>query len=203
MDDLYATLGVSRTATSDEIKKAYRNLALKYHPDRNEGNKAAEEKFKEVSAAYSVLGDEVKRRQYDLYGSSDASSSSSYSYGGHNSTQSERPSGRAYGYARDPFDDFFSNYSFGRDFEREESSQDAWRRSYSWTVHKSHGTPLSKSEGVQKLFRGALKALISFGALSVFPLFFPVNILCLVYGIQGASDAISSFKYIFAGKESS
>lgn len=65
MEDLYATLGISKNASADEIKKAYRTLAFKYHPDRNSGNKVAEEKFKAISAAYDVLGDETKRRQYD------------------------------------------------------------------------------------------------------------------------------------------
>lgn len=64
----YDTLGVGRTASQDEIKKAYRTLAKKYHPDRNQGNKAAEEKFKEISEAYAVLSDPDKRRQYDTVG---------------------------------------------------------------------------------------------------------------------------------------
>ena len=63
--DYYDVLGVSKTATADELKKAYRKLALKYHPDRNKGNAEAEEKFKEVNEAYSVLSDETKRAQYD------------------------------------------------------------------------------------------------------------------------------------------
>ena len=66
MEDLYTVLGVSKSATAEEIKKAYRNLAFKYHPDRNPGDKAAEEKFKQINSAYSVLGDETKRRNYDL-----------------------------------------------------------------------------------------------------------------------------------------
>ena len=69
MDDLYAVLGVSKTATADEIKKAYRDAAFRYHPDRNGGDAAAEEKFKQINAAYAVLGDAAKRRDYDLYGS--------------------------------------------------------------------------------------------------------------------------------------
>ena len=68
MSDYYETLGVSKTATQDEIKKAYRTLAFKYHPDRNPDNPEAEEKFKQISAAYDVLGDESKRKNYDLGG---------------------------------------------------------------------------------------------------------------------------------------
>ncbi|AEB10179.1 molecular chaperone DnaJ [Desulfobacca acetoxidans] len=66
--DYYQILGVSRDATEAEIKKSYRQLALKYHPDRNPGDKAAEEKFKEASEAYEVLHDPAKRRLYDQYG---------------------------------------------------------------------------------------------------------------------------------------
>jgi molecular chaperone DnaJ len=66
--DFYETLGVPRDASSEEVKKAYRKLAMQYHPDRNEGEKAAEEKFKEVSEAYDVLNDPQKRAQYDQYG---------------------------------------------------------------------------------------------------------------------------------------
>ena len=63
--DYYETLGVSKTATAKEIKKAYRKLASDLHPDKNPGNDVAEEKFKDVSAAYDVLGDEAKRKEYD------------------------------------------------------------------------------------------------------------------------------------------
>ncbi len=67
--DYYETLGVSRTATDADIKKAYRRLAMKYHPDRNPGHeKQATEQFKEINEAYSVLGDAEKRQQYDQYG---------------------------------------------------------------------------------------------------------------------------------------
>lgn len=67
--DYYKILGVAKTASTDEIKKAYRKLALKYHPDRNQGNKEAEEKFKEANEAYAVLSDAEKRKQYDTFGS--------------------------------------------------------------------------------------------------------------------------------------
>jgi len=67
----YKTLGVDKKSTKDEIKKAYRKLALKYHPDRNKGDKKAEEKFKKISEAYAVLSDPEKKQQYDTYGSAD------------------------------------------------------------------------------------------------------------------------------------
>ncbi len=91
-EDLYKTLGVSKDATEQEIKKAYRKLALKYHPDRNPGNKEAEEKFKQVSSAYEILSDEKKRAMYDQYGSAAF-------------TQGGQAGGGGFG-GQDPFDIF-------------------------------------------------------------------------------------------------
>lgn len=68
MQDFYDTLGVSKSADADEIKSAYRKVAMKYHPDKNPGDAAAEEKFKEAAEAYSVLSDDQKRAQYDQFG---------------------------------------------------------------------------------------------------------------------------------------
>ncbi len=68
--DYYKILGVPKTASDDEIKKAYRKLAMKYHPDKTKGDKNAEETFKEISEAYAVLSDKEKRQEYDTYGSS-------------------------------------------------------------------------------------------------------------------------------------
>jgi len=68
MSDYYEVLGIARGASQDEIKKAYRKSALKYHPDRNQGDAQAEKKFKEISEAYEVLSDEKKRQIYDQYG---------------------------------------------------------------------------------------------------------------------------------------
>src|SRR5690348_18134548 len=66
--DYYEVLGVSKTASGDEIKKAYRKVAMQYHPDRNTGDKSAEEKFKEAAEAYEILSDADKRAKYDRFG---------------------------------------------------------------------------------------------------------------------------------------
>ncbi|MCX8068897.1 MAG: molecular chaperone DnaJ [Thermodesulfovibrionales bacterium] len=71
MKDYYATLGIDRNASQEEIKKAFRQLALKYHPDRNQGNKEAEEKFKEINEAYTCLSDPDKRSHYDRFGTAE------------------------------------------------------------------------------------------------------------------------------------
>src|SRR5690349_19287563 len=68
MRDLYEVLGVARDASATDIKKAYRQMAMKYHPDRNPGDHTAEEKFKEASTAYQVLCDDDQRARYDRFG---------------------------------------------------------------------------------------------------------------------------------------
>lgn len=76
--DYYEVLGVDKNATEDDIKKAYRKIAIKYHPDRNPGNKEAEEKFKEAAEAYDVLHDPQKRQQYDQFGFNGPTGSSGF-----------------------------------------------------------------------------------------------------------------------------
>ncbi|MCI1779978.1 MAG: molecular chaperone DnaJ [Bacteroidales bacterium] len=80
--DYYEVLGVSKSASADEIKKAYRKLALKYHPDRNPGDKDAEEKFKEAAEAYSILSNPDKKQRYDQFGHAGVDGAASSGFGG-------------------------------------------------------------------------------------------------------------------------
>ncbi|MGB3694676.1 MAG: DnaJ C-terminal domain-containing protein [Spirulinaceae cyanobacterium] len=96
--DYYSILGVSKTASPEEIKKTFRKLAVKYHPDRNPDNKEAEERFKEISEAYEVLSDTEKRQKYDQFGQ----------YW----KQASQPSGSPFGGGASPAD--YSNFDFGQ-----------------------------------------------------------------------------------------
>lgn len=136
--DYYKVLGVDKNAGQDEIKKAYRKLAVKYHPDKNKGNKAAEEKFKEIAEAYEVLGDQAKRKKYDEMGS-DWSRYQNYSYQDFHNTGNEwSGGGRSYHVRMDEqgfgdifgggrgFSDFFNMFFSGRAGRPGQSTHDAW-----------------------------------------------------------------------------
>lgn len=113
--DYYKVLGVDRSAKQDEIKKAYRKLAVKYHPDKNPGDKAAEEKFKEISEAYQVLGNEESRKKYDELGAN-WKQYENMGYGGHGYQGFEGFQGFGGSGFSDFFDMFFGGQGGGFDF---------------------------------------------------------------------------------------
>jgi len=108
--DYYEILGVNKTASADEIKKAYRKVAMQFHPDRNPGDKSAEEKFKEAAEAYEVLSDADKKAQYDRYGHAGVSSNGrGFSGGGMNMEDIFSQFGDVFG--EDLFGSFFGGGS--------------------------------------------------------------------------------------------
>jgi molecular chaperone DnaJ len=120
--DYYEVLGIAKNAATEEIKKAYRALALKYHPDRNPGDKEAEDKFKEASEAYSVIGNEEKRHIYDQYGFAGLNSQ-----GGNGARDFSFFSDQIFADFEDVLGDFFglgSFFSGGRGGQRSRRGQD-------------------------------------------------------------------------------
>ncbi len=117
MSDLYSTLGVSRTATADELKRAYRKLAKELHPDLNPGDKTVEQRFKEVNQAYSVLSDPETRKRYDA-GEIDSSGQERPSRGFYRSYADAGMGGKYHGFdaeaAEDIFSDLFGGFGRGR-----------------------------------------------------------------------------------------
>ena len=178
MDDLYEDLGVPKTASSDEIKKAYREAAFKYHPDKNPDDAAAEEKFKKINAAYAVLGDEAKRSQYDMYGNEGTQSNT-----WNNNTQTQ------YGYSGyDPFEEFFRN-----------AQQSAQQRQYTYTYYdtgRQEKSRFTKREAWNSLIKNILMLLtglfmVTSGfILGIFGFF--ISIVLIANGISGTARALQA-----------
>ncbi len=114
--DYYEVLGIEKSANADEIKKSYRKLAIKYHPDKNQGDKATEDKFKEATEAYEILSDDKKRSQYDQFGHAGVHSSFSDAYsrgGGFSGSSFEDAFGGSFGGFEDIFSSLFG-FSSGK-----------------------------------------------------------------------------------------
>lgn len=170
MEDLYSVLGVSKAASSDEIKKAYRNLAFQYHPDRNAGNKTAEELFKKINEAYSVLGDETKRRQYDQY-AADGFSSGSRSQ------------------SQDPFADFFGGGSY--------QNQGNYRYTYTYTARNAERP--SKSFSFMRFCLSVFQVIFCFfGFRTVGRWSFVFSVIFFLGMVSGIKNAAGNLKWIFA-----
>lgn len=118
--DYYEVLGLSKSASQQEIKKAYRKLAIKYHPDKNPDNKEAEEKFKEAAEAYEILSDEDKRARYDRYGHAGVSGNAGGGFSGSGMTMEDifRQFGDIFGDGGSPFDSFFGGGGRGQQSAR-------------------------------------------------------------------------------------
>ncbi len=112
--DYYEILGLTKGSSADEIKKAYRKVAMQYHPDRNPGDKAAEEKFKEAAEAYEVLSDADKRAQYDRYGHAGVSGNGRGGFGGGNMNMDDIFSQFGDIFGDDIFGNFFGGQQRGR-----------------------------------------------------------------------------------------
>lgn len=176
--NLYETLGVTKTASADEIKKAYRNLAFKYHPDRNPGDKTAEEKFKEINAAYSILSDETKRAQYDQFGTTD-----NVAYTNENHYQQQYSYGPT-----DSNEDNFWNFFNGTEGKQDQNKQYYYR----WSSDRPQ--TYTKSELWNLLLTKIAQTAIG-GALFAFSFIIPFGfIICLgviINGVIGIGKAIS------------
>ncbi len=193
MEDYYKILGLEKSASADEIKKAYRNLAFKYHPDRNPGDKAAEETFKKINEAYSVLGDESKKKQYDMYGSSSSYTQNS-AYGSYSATGTYGDSGYT-----NPFEEFFryANYAGNRSA----SEKDDGYETYTWTK-RSYQPTYTRSDCLRMLARGIGQSALAFFGFWVIKWLFPINIIFLAIGVRGISDSVRAIKYMFRGSNS-
>ncbi len=172
MTDLYEVLGVAKTASADEIKKAYKSLAMKYHPDKNPGNAEAEEKFKQINAAYDVLGDEAKRRDYDLQ-----ANQYQYQYQGQYSNEYQNQ-----------YQEYARQYQQYRNYQQEYQQQYDYSRRYRFT-RKDYFTNFIL-KGLQTFF-GIFFLRYSFLIIPFGP------IICISVIADGAAGLVRSLRGLF------
>ncbi len=192
MSNYYEILGVSKNATADEIKKAYRTLAFKYHPDRNQGNAEAEEKFKQISAAYDVLGDEAKRRQYDMGYSTD-----SYSSAG----QSQHQYQRQYQYTyQNPFgeENFWEWFNGAQFRSRNQQTQNTNNYYNQYDYSNQANEPETKRDHLSMLFLKALQTFVGFTFFRFSWIIIPFGpIICIGVIVNGVSGVVRALKGLF------
>lgn len=199
MSNYYEILGVPKNATADEIKKAYRTLAFKYHPDRNPGNAAAEEKFKQISAAYDVLGDESKRRNYDLSGYS----SDNYSYNSSSANQSQYQRQYQYTYSN-PFGDenfweWFNSAQFKNRSQQTQNTHNYYNQ-YNYSNNNRTGAG-SRRDNLSTLFLKILQILVGMMFFKFSWFIIPFGpVICIGVIANGVSGVIRSLKGLFKPK---
>lgn len=189
MKNYYEILGISKTATADEIKKAYRNLAFKYHPDRNSGDKAAEEKFKEINEAYDVLSDEKKRADYNSFGTSNSH------YSGTNNSYNRN-------------NDFTNEETFWNWFNGNASNSYGNNNSYRNYYYQSTNSYNKKEDDVSRksLFKTLLYKILQVfvglfltNVLWIIPFGFIICIGIIINGVIGAGKALKALLQFNAG----
>ncbi len=188
MSNYYEILGVSKNATADEIKKAYRTLAFKYHPDRNPGNAEAEEKFKQISVAYDVLGDEAKRRNYDLGG---------YSESSYSNANSQYQRQYQYTYSNPFGDENFWEWFNGAQFRsRNQQAQNNYYNQYDYSNNSTE--PESKRDYLSTFFLKLLQTFVGFTFFRFSWFIIPFGpIICIGVIVNGISGVIKSLKGLF------
>ena len=207
MNDYYKDLGVEKTATEEEIKKAYRSLAFKYHPDRNPGDKVAEEQFKKINAAYEVLGDESKRRNYDLTGQADYNTySQNANYG-----QGYGPFGSYGSYNGNPFENeetfwqWFTGQSTGGnagyDTEADSSSENGQQRRYYryWRFNNDDDYETESRSSyfttfILKLLQTIVGIFFFKYSFFIIPFGFIICVAVIANGIKGMVKSLSGIK---------
>ena len=189
MKNYYEVLGISKTASADEIKKAYRNLAFKYHPDRNSGDKVAEEKFIEINEAYDVLSDEKKRADYDSFG-----------------TSNSRYSGTNNSYNRN--NDFTNEETFWNWFNGNTTNSYGNNNTYRNYYYQSTNSYNKKEDYVSKksLFKTLLYKILQVfvglfltNVLWIIPFGFIICIGIIINGVIGAGKALKALLQFNAG----
>jgi len=188
LSNYYEILGVSKTATDEEIKKAYRNLAFKYHPDRNPDDKECEEKFKRISEAYNVLSDSKKRADYDRFGTSAGNTSSYY-----NNAESAYHNYYSNSYTENPFDSEDTFWKWFRNGSAGDSGN--YRRYYEY--NNSNKTNYTKSELFLNFVLKVIQIFVGFGLFKILWFFIPFGpLVCfglIANGFSGAAKSLRMF----------
>ena len=174
--DYYEILGIQKNATSDEIKKAYRNLAFKYHPDRNPGNKEAEEKFKKISEAYNVLSDDSKRKDYDCGRTSSYSENTSYN--------------RAYSYSQTYSNPFENEETFWAWFGGRPQNESSYNEEYYNSRRK-----VTRKYYFKRFLTSVIQVLLGFFLQPVlrfilWPFVTIISFMLIISGIVGAGQSL-------------